>query len=405
MNPQIKTVAKFTFMNHVKTKSFWFMMLLPFVIFAAWAGVGAIILQSDNNTADVAVVGTSSVRSAIKTDSDDLNIHVSKITDEKDADKALKDGDIDAILTVTSQGAKLTSQPQSQKVDKDNLQSFLQKLTFSDRAKQYGLSDAQTAQLSQQFPLTSTVINNGKQENGDTASAFQFAVPMMITFIMFFVIMTYATILANEIANEKSSRIMETLLAASSAKAQYYGKLIGVMLLPIIQFLVYAVAFTAIYLVTKNQSLVKNVWSSLPHINGWALIYTLVFIIVGIALYMVVAALSASLVNDSAQVQQAVQPVTYLAMIPYLIGLASGGGNNLLVKIFAYIPFVSQTIMPAQLITQTTSWPLALLSLGIAVAFLFFFTRFGEKLYARNVLSYSDENITKQLMRLFKRHA
>ncbi|MDF7626304.1 ABC transporter permease [Lactobacillaceae bacterium L1_55_11] len=408
MNPQIKTVAKFTFINHIKTKSFWFMVISPILFALIGFGVTYIAFNSANNeTPTVAVIGTDATRSAINDDKSDLNIHVSKITDENEATKALKDGDIDAVLTVNDQQANLTTQPKSQKVDKTELQGFLQKLTFADRAKQYGLTDQQTSSLSKQFPLNTTVINDGKKESGDTADSFNTGISTAITFIVFLVIMTYAQILATEIANEKSSRIMETLLAASSAKAQFYGKLIGVALLPLVQFALYGLGFAGIYLYFKDQSFMKDFVANIPHINPWALVYTLVFIIVGVSLYLILAAITASLVNDSSQTQQAIQPTMLLSLVPYIIGYTSifSGSGGIMTKVFSYVPFASQTLMPGQLIAQKTEWPLALLSLAIAVIFLVFFARFGEKLYARNVLSYSDENIMKQLMRQLRRQA
>ena len=61
--------------------------------------------------------------------------------------------------------------------------------------------------------------------------------------IFIFIFLTaYVGMIAQEIANEKSSRIMEILLAVTSAGVQFFGKLLGVAALAITHGIVYVVA-------------------------------------------------------------------------------------------------------------------------------------------------------------------
>lgn len=210
--------------------------------------------------------------------------------------------------------------------------------------------------------------------------------------------------IANAIANEKSSRIMEILLAATSARIQYFGKLIGVFLLALTHMLIYLIAGFATVIFLKDNVFVKMITSNLSGVTTGFMLYALAFILIAVALYLVLTAMVASLINDNAQVQQAIQPISFLAMIGYMFSyFMTFMPNNIAIRALSYVPFVSQSMMPVRLVTHVEGWPTALASLGISFVALILLAWFGQGIYAKNVLSYSDEPIMKQITGRFFR--
>lgn len=67
------------------------------------------------------------------------------------------------------------------------------------------------------------------------------------------------SILAQEIATEKGSRIMEILLSSVSATTQFFGKLAGIFALLLTQLAIYLVAGLIGWQFLKNQSMVAGV--------------------------------------------------------------------------------------------------------------------------------------------------
>ncbi|GAP02540.1 ABC transporter permease protein [Fructobacillus pseudoficulneus] len=405
-NPTL-LVAKHTYLTRLKKKSFWWMVFSPIILIAAAALLGYGIAHfSSQQEAKIAVVGPSSSRQILANAADQLDLKISNISDDQAAKTALKANKIDGILTLDSNQGTLVTQPKAPKIDKDKLQAVLGKIALITRAKDYGLDNQQAQTLLSPFALKTEVQNQKSQANADNVEAAKSIIAVAVTIIVLVIVSTYASLIGNEIANEKSSRIMETLLAASSAQAQYFGKLLGVTALLASQLVAYVVLGAAANLFGKKIEVINQGLSYLSALTPAFILYTLIFVIVATALYLVLAAIAASLVNDISQVSQAMVPVTTLAMMPYIVGLASAsnGGNNLLVRIFAYIPFMSQSTMPSLLANQYANWWQAILSLLISVLALLALGWFGQKLYAKNVLSYSDENVLKQLMRSFKRN-
>ncbi|MCK8617793.1 ABC transporter permease [Fructobacillus sp. M158] len=401
MNKQIPLVAKHTYLSRIKKKSFWWLLVAPFAPVLVGLVVGlAVSYFSSDKTANIAVIAPAETRQAIKQEQKDLKLHVNDQVDEKAAKKSLEKEDIDAVLIVKNDQGTLLTQPKSEEVDTSKLKSFLSSLALSEKAAKYKLTQAEVADLKSPFQLTSKVQDKNQSKDFEAADTVKQMLTMAIGVLVFIIVSIYASIIGNEIANEKSSRIMETLLAASSAKAQYYGKIIGVAALLLTQISIYVIAGGAAALLSANASWAKVVAPYLSALTPGFWFFTLALIIVATASYLVIAAIAASLVNDQSQISQAMTPVSMLSLIPYVVALSSSAssGNNTFVKVLSYIPLMGQSIMPSQVANHYASWWQASLSLILAIAGLVFLLHFGLRLYKKNVLSYSDENITKQLI-------
>lgn len=401
MNKQISLVAKHTYLTRLKKKSFWWLLIAPIAPVLVGAIVGfAVAAFSSDKSAEVAVIAPAQMRQAIKSDQKELNLKVNNQTDETKAKQSLSKEDIDAVLIIKDDQGTLLTQPKSNEVDTSKLKTFLSQMALSEKAAKYQLTASQVVDLQSPFKLTSKVQDKNQSKDSEAADTVKQMLTMAVGILVFIIVSIYASIIGNEIANEKSSRIMETLLAASSAKAQYYGKIIGVAGLLLTQIAIYAVAGTATVLFSANASWAKSIAPYLSALTPGFLFFTIAFIVIATAAYLVIAAIAASLVNDQSQISQAMTPVTMLALIPYIVASSSSSstGNNTFVQILSYIPLMGQSIMPSQLANHYATWWQASLSLVLTFIALILLLHFGLALYKKNVLSYSDDNISKQLL-------
>lgn len=406
MTNQLFIVIKDTFLSQFKSRGYWMLVLSP-LIFAALAGavIFGITKMQGNTTPNIAVVGNQEVRSVLVQSEKELDIHVSNITNEKKANSALQNEKLDGVLTVNKNEATIITQPKSEQIPKEKITAILGNLSRSQKATQYGLTAQQTADLVQPYNLKSVVKQAEQSTNsGNTESANQL-IASAIGIITVIIVMWYTSMIANAIANEKSSRIMEILLAATSARVQYFGKIIGIFALVTTHLLIYVIAGFTAFNFFKESSFVKGLASNLNGVTLSFIIYAVVFILVSVALYLVLTSMIASLINDNAQVQQAIQPISMIAMVGYVFSfIMTQMPNNLLIRILSYIPFASQSMMPIRLVTHAEGWPAAISALVIATVTLFLLLWFGQGIYAKNVLSYSDESIMKQLIARFRRN-
>ncbi|MFT9031247.1 ABC transporter permease [Leuconostoc pseudomesenteroides] len=405
MIKQLDIVIKDTLRANFKSRGYWILVLSPLIFVAVIGGVAFGVTQLQGNTTPtVAVIGQASERATFVQSAKNLDMKISKITNEKQADKALKSEKLDGVLTLKSDSATLTTQPKSDQVPKDDIATILNQLSQAKKATQYGLTAAQTADFMKPVNFKTVVQQANQSENGANTEGANYAIAVAIGVITMIVVMWYTSMIANAIANEKSSRIMEILLAATSARIQYFGKLIGVFLLALTHMLIYLIAGFATVIFLKDNVFVKMITSNLSGVTTGFMLYALAFILIAVALYLVLTAMVASLINDNAQVQQAIQPISFLAMIGYMFSyFMTFMPNNIAIRALSYVPFVSQSMMPVRLVTHVEGWPTALASLGISFVALILLAWFGQGIYAKNVLSYSDEPIMKQITGRFFR--
>ena len=405
MIKQLNIVIKDTLRANFKSRGYWILVLSPLIFVAVIGGVAFGVTQLQGNTTPtVAVIGQTSERATFVQSAKNLDMKISKITNEKQADKALKSEKLDGVLTLKSDSATLTTQPKSEQVPKDDIATILNQLSQAKKATQYGLTAAQTADFMKPVNFKTVVKQANQSESGANTEGANYAIAVAIGVITMIVVMWYTSMIANAIANEKSSRIMEILLAATSARIQYFGKLIGVFLLALTHMLIYLIAGFATVIFLKDNVFVKMITSNLSGVTTGFMVYALAFILIAVALYLVLTAMVASLINDNAQVQQAIQPISFLAMIGYMFSyFMTFMPNNIAIRALSYVPFVSQSMMPVRLVTHVEGWPTALASLGISFVALILLAWFGQGIYAKNVLSYSDEPIMKQITGRFFR--
>lgn len=405
MNNQTWLVAKNTYRTRVKGAGFWAMILSPFLVALIYLAVGLIVSSGLSTTPKLAVVENPSLTQMLKADKS-LNTDLSEVSDVKTASKSLADGKIDGYLLEEDGKYTLVSKSEgSMKFDQTTYTQALSRIKTATTAQELNISSNDLQALLSPASLTmKTQSTNGKESGGgDAKFGANMGVASVTSILIFVLLMLYVGIIAQEIGNEKSSRIMETLLATTSSNVQYYGKIIGIMLLVLTQIGLYVLGFGIAYPFVKDLDIVKQIQSLLTGIDLGFGIYVLLMSVFGIVGYLFLSSIIASLVNEQAQVQQATQPIAFISMIGYIAGIAGAAvPENLILKILSFIPFISPTLMSSRYAIQYSSATEAYISLALQLIATIAVAKVGEKIYARNVLSYSSDKIFKQLMDNFR---
>jgi len=410
MSKQLWLVIRQTYKTRVKTPGYWMLVLAPVLILAVIAAVGFIITATQSHkTPVVGVVNQPALTQYLKHDKT-VGVKTQAVTTQAKAAAELRKGKLDAYLQIKNKQFALISSADGETVSETKLQASLTNYTVAMKAAALHLSSAQLQDLMTPPTLTTKVQSNKGQSNGgDAADTANYLLASGIGILIFVFLTAYVGMIAQEIANEKSSRIMEILLAATSPAVQFFGKLIGIAGLAVTHAGVYLVAGLLVNIFAPQYKYLKTLKSLLTGVDISFAIMTALIALVAIFMYMVLTAIVAAMVNDQSQVQQAVAPMTYFAMIGYILTFTlNGQPHNMFLNVLSYIPFISQTLMPARLGLQYATMGQAAIALGLEVIVLIFLSRFGLRVYARNVLTYNDGNITKaalgSLKGLFVKH-
>jgi len=203
----------------------------------------------------------------------------------------------------------------------------------------------------------------------------------------------YGGMVLNGVAEEKSSRVAEVLLAAVRPGELLVGKVAGIGLAALIQGLITAVAALA-----AGSAVGTNVL----HGTGLAKIgATLGWFLLGYAFYSFVNAAAGSLVNRQEEASSMGFPIQLPLLIGYLttIGALSNGDDSKLLRFLSFLPPTAPVTMPIRIaIGAAKPWQVAL-SLALLVAGIVVVARLASRIYARSILRTGKRLKVRQALR------
>lgn len=400
-------IALDVYKKNVRSISFLIMLLAPFLLMGIFYLAGSLASNFSSDTTIGIVTSDRTVSQAL-TKSKVADLSFKTYDTQQAAQDALKNEKIEGFMKLDTADntvvATLYNTSSIGSTTELSLQQLLSQIQSTLRAQSLDISAEAATSLSQPATFSKTKVSfndRGKMIQGEDNSAIQLLLVIGITIVLFIFITSYSSIIAQEIASEKGTRIMEVILSSTKAKTHFYGKLTGVILVALTQIVVYIAAFSIGYTQLKKLDFVKSLLENftLDKLFGPALWFTLLFFIFGILVYAVLAALCGSLVSKPEDTAKAVQPILYIGMIGYIIGFTFGTNDpqNIVIKVTSFIPLISSYVMPIRLATNTASLTQASISFLLLVLFGICLTLFSANLYKSNVLVYSEKGMFQSL--------
>lgn len=394
-----------TYLRQIKSWSFLFMILGPFVMIALTVGISYISANSSRSSQQVAIISDSKVlrQSYLQQHQDGIN---TKITTTAAAKKALKANHLAGYLTLSTSGAHLRGDYHGNKAMANGLKAQVQNfLTQYQTIQNY-----QTAKLSpkqkQALAQTPVLKQHVAAKDGATNLAKIISFWILITMI-YIILITYSTITAQEIASDKGTKIMEIIFSSTTATSYFVGKILGILLVIVTQIAIYLLGGWAGYglamhnagikrLVSANQSLVDSVIHNIVNLN-------LLYVLLGVVIYTLLAAYSGALVSKAEDASKAAQPVVMLGMLGFFAAFPFQNNlDALAVKILSYVPFFSSYFMPMRVINGTVSLAEQLGSLLVLLITIGLFALYIGRQYQRLMLQTDSENMWQHLIHSFK---
>ncbi|MGE7635977.1 ABC transporter permease [Bacillus paramycoides] len=274
------------------------------------------------------------------------------------------------------------------------MRSFVQIKNTQQITNQYQLSIE--AQKSIMSPIS--VEKQSLEENKEVSPLIIY----LITLLTFMAIMMYGQAIATAVASEKASRVMEVMVTKVSPLAMIFGKIFGVGLACLSQFLILFIA-TGVYLksglVEANTSLM-GLDLNFGLITFEHCIFFLVFFILGYFLYATLFAVFGSMVSRPEELSGTTMPINILLMISIFVGIYEvlPNPNGIVAKIASYFPLTASTNMLIRVLSSNAST----LEIGISIIGLivtmFLIGYFAAKVYPKGILHFGKNLKLRQLL-------
>ncbi|WP_247952258.1 ABC transporter permease [Streptococcus oralis] len=388
-------VMKETYLRHVKSWSFFFMVISPFLFLALSVGIGYLQGSSMAKNSKIAVVTTvPSVEEGLK-GTNGINFDYK---DEASAQAAIKDEKIKGYLTIDQEDSVLKAVYHGETSLETGIKlavtNKLNELQYQLNRSAANLSQEQEKHLSQTVDFTEKI-----DESKENKKIVQTIAAAGLGFFLYMILITYASVTAQEVASEKGTKIMEVVFSSIRASHYFYARMLALLLVILTHIGIYVVGGLAAILLFKDIPILAQS-GILNHLGEAFSLNTLLFVLVSLFMYVVLAAFLGSMVSRPEDSGKALSPLMIL-IIAGFVGVTSLGaaGDNLVLKIGSYIPFISTFFMPFRAINGYASGLEAWISLAITVVFAVTATAFIGRMYASLVLQTDDLGIWKTFKR------
>ena len=371
------------------------MVISPFLFLALSVGIGYLQGSSMAKNSKIAVVTTvPSVAEGLK-DTNGINFDYQ---DEASAQAAIKDEKIKGYLTIDQEDSVIKAVYHGETSLETGIKlavtNKLNELQYQLNRSAANLSQEQEKRLAQTVDFTEKI-----DESKENKKIVQTIAAAGLGFFLYMILITYASVTAQEVASEKGTKIMEVVFSSIRASHYFYARMLALLLVILTHIGIYVVGGLAAILLFKDLPILAQS-GILNHIGEAFSLNTLLFVLVSLFMYVVLAAFLGSMVSRPEDSGKALSPLMIL-IIAGFVGVTSLGaaGDNLVLKIGSYIPFISTFFMPFRAINGYASGLEAWISLAITVAFAVTATVFIGRMYASLVLQTDDLGIWKTFKR------
>ncbi|MBP1083702.1 ABC-2 type transport system permease protein [Bacillus capparidis] len=334
----------------------------------------------------------------------DRDITVTKVDDETQAEKEVKDEKSDGVFILSgAEGEKLTGTLKAMDFSDSELASkfeqALQQTNMALQTAQLNLSQEELNSLFEPASIERVALEETAKSEEELNQAR--GLVYIILFVIYISVLMYASMIATEVATEKSSRVMEILISSVSPVQQMFAKLFGVALVGVTQFLIFGLIGYASFMRNANDSLSPvSGFFDFSNIQISTVIYAIVFFLLGYFLYATLAAFLGSIVSRIEDVQQTVAPMTFLVIAGFMIaifGLSTPDAP--FITITSFIPFFAPMIMFLRVgMLNVPFWEVAL-CIGILLATIAALAVIGARVYKGGVLIYGKSSPLKDIRR------
>ncbi|MGN8644689.1 ABC transporter permease [Gracilibacillus sp. HCP3S3_G5_1] len=402
------TVFSHTYLSKVKSKSFIITTAIILVLIVLMSNLQSFIDLFDSGDRDQVAVVTEQdelyTQLEARNDADfELEHFDGSLEEAKDA--VLNDEFI-AVLDI-SESAEGLPEATYYSIDYSNqsaqnmLENQLQQLKVEIATNQSGIDPAIIATIYEPVSFENELIatNDGDTSNVKTEEELSGArgLVYVILFLLYMAVIMYGNMIAMDIANEKTSRVMEILISSSSPVSQMFAKIFGIGLVGLTQMIL-LLGTGYIVIQQKQDELVGDFFEffGLSDVSVSTFIYAVVFFLLGYFLYATLSAMLGSLVSRTEDVQQLMTPVTFLIIAAFIIAMVGlGMPESPFVIISSFIPFFSPMTMFLRVgLLDIPLWEVGL-SILILIATIIVFAIIGAKIYRGGVLMYGTSTSLK----------
>jgi ABC-2 type transport system permease protein len=348
----IKLTARRELVERTKRdRSFLISTLITLAILVAIIFVPKLFGSDDPTEFDVGLVGAASqpLGQALTAQGEaaGVRIRTRQPATAAEAEAAVRDDSLDLAVI---DGRELVAKAE---VD-EQLNLLVQAASGAVRAQQ--TLQAAGVELGEiQAALTPPPLPVRSLEPVDEDARSKRTIATVAVFLLYGQLIGYCFAVAMGVVEEKSTRVVEVLLAAVRPVQLLAGKIIGIGLVGLIQLAVIGAVGLAVAVASNAITLPPDAAGTIGSVLLWFLL--------GYAFYSSMFAVAGAIVSRQEELQNTAAPLNLLMVASFFVAFSSsvGGGDSTLAKVSSFLPPVAPLVMPVRIAGGDAAlWEIAL---------------------------------------------
>ena len=436
------------YLNKVKKKSFiWTTLLVPILVAGLTIGIMVAMMNTKEKTKTIAVMDESGIVLPYLTDSETIHYQPLQGVALDSIKTNLASYGFDGVLSVGQLDTLEKTVPADLYSPKpfgmelvDNINARINRAVEDYRIASYHIEglDQILKDVKANVRLRSYTVSDSGEEKISEAGVYSI-LSMILGIFLFMFITLFGGMVMSSVIEEKASRVVEVLVSSVKATELMFGKIIGIALVALTQFLLWIVLSVAIISIggavigfdklaggdatemvssmggvdaeqleavtaqVREESGLSTVVSTLTNIPWGQLIgLFLVYFVFGYLLYASMFAAIGSAVENEGDTQQLQLPLTIPLMLAYIIALYAFRAPDSSIAFWgSIIPFTSPIVMISRLPFGVPAWEI-ILSIVLLVLTFVLFAWASAKIYKVGILMFGKKSTWKDLWKWFK---
>ncbi len=440
---KILLIIRREYLSRVKKKSFIIMTFLtPLLIAGIYGLIGYFTYKGISDTHDrVAVVNNNKVLTEKLVS--DKNIKYEYVTQSLEGmKKSFKKSDYDYVLYLPDftlkapDGIQLYGAKQAGLSLNNRISGDIEELIRNQKLKESGIAQSDLDQLKTSVDISTKKIAESGQEQDSSAGASTI-IAFIAGILMFMFIMLYGIQVMRGVIEEKTSRIIEVMISSVKPFQLMMGKIIGIAMVGLTQFILWIVLTLTISTVavsffvnkddiqksaavaqasqgatqlsqgtpaaTAMQGPMVDIQKSLAGLDIGKIVSVFIFFFLGGYLfYSALYAAIGSAVDSETETQQFMMPVMMPLLLGYALSLSvvTNDPYGSIAFWLSMIPFTSPIAMVVRLPYGVPNWELALSMFILIVGFIGTVWVAG-RIYRVGILMYGKKTTFKEMFKWF----
>ena len=364
----VRLVAGREVATRIRDKGFIISSVVILLVIVAAVVIQVVTGSGDEESRVGLVGGDASLVSSLEAQGEalDVDVEVVEFDDEAAARTAVDDEDVDGALL--AEDDELLVRESAGGTLGAIVQGAVGQLAVAEQLADAGISELDVPEVA----VTALDADAAADEQRVVAAVFGVV-------ILYSLLILFGQFIAQGVVEEKSSRVVELLLATMRPWQLLAGKILGLGLLALGQILAIGVVAVVAALAFDVVEVPGDLISTVAIVIAW--------FVLGYAWYAAVFAVAASLVSRQEDLATVLMPTSMVLIVAFFIGIqAASDPGGLLARVTSYVPGLSPLVMPVrQAAGEVALWEIALAVVLMVVAIVLV-VRLGGRIYSGALL-------------------